>query len=134
MHTGVYFQPIAYTFPDGLQSVNGSSSTGDCQPVGCIMMPIGGSTINGCDCTCPGSSTPVAGVLTDGVIPNIDTTQRGTWTSELFVVNRNGQDSFMIGFVFSNSFLLRHVEATYFNCQIWGFGFNIYSSNVFLPF
>ena len=60
------------------------------------MMPISSTTINGCDC--PGSTTPVSGVLIDDDIPSIDTTQRGTWASRLFVVNRNGQDSFVIGF------------------------------------
>ena len=98
-------------------------------------MPIGGSAINGCDC--PGN-TPISGVLIDGVIPSIDTTQRGTWASELFVVqNRNGQDSFMIGFEFSSSFLLRHVEVVYLDCPIWGIGLsaiNVYSSHHFPTF
>ena len=51
----------------------------------CVMMPISGTTINGCDC--PGS-TPANGVLIDGDIPSIDTTQSGTWASQMFVVNR----------------------------------------------
>ena len=133
-HTGTFFQPIAYTFPDGLQSVNGSSSTGGCQPEGCVMMPIGSTTTNGCDC--PGTG-PISGVLIDGVIPSIDTTQRGTWASELFTVNGNGQDSLVIGFQFSDSFLLRQIEVTYLNCQIWGAGFlavTIHSSNIFPTF
>ena len=50
------------------------------------MMPISGN-INECDC--PGT-TPAIGVLIDDVIPSIDTTQCGTWATELFVVNRNG--------------------------------------------
>ena len=96
MHpSGAYYSPIAFTLPDGLQSVNGSSSTGGCQPESCVMMPIGGTAANGCDC--PGS-TPVSGVLIDGVIPSIDTTQRGTWARELFTANRNGQNSIRIGF------------------------------------
>ena len=88
-YVGTYFSPAAYTLPDGLQSVNGSSSTGGCQPGSCVMMPISSTTINGCDC--PGTD-PVSGVLIDGVIPSIDTTQQ-RWASELFTVNRNGQDS-----------------------------------------
>ena len=97
-------------------------------------MPIGGSAINGCDCP---TSTPVSGVLIDGVIPSIDTTRHGTWARELFVVNRNGQDSFMIGFQFSSPFLLRHVEVVYLDCPVWGFGLsaiNVYSSNSFPTF
>ena len=58
-YVGEYFTPIAFTFPDGLQSVNGSSSTGGCQPESCVMMPISGTT-NGCDC--PGT-TPASGFL-----------------------------------------------------------------------
>ena len=130
LSTGTLFQPIAYTLPDGLRSVNGSNITGGCQE-SCVMMPISGTTINGCDC--PGT-TPVSGVLIDGDIPSIDTTQRGTWASGLLVVNRNGQDSFVIGFQFFDSLLLRELEVTYFYCPIWGAGvttINVYSSFIF---
>ena len=132
-NVGTLFQPIAYTLPDGLQSANGSSATGGCQE-NCVMMPISGTTINGCDC--PGT-TPVSGVLIDGDIPSIDTTQHGTWASGLFVVNRNGQDSFVIGFEFSSYFFLGELEVTYFDCPIWGAGvnaINVYSSFVFPSF
>ena len=97
------------------------------------MMPISGTTT----CNCPGSTAPVSGVLIDGVIPSIDTTQHGTWASELFIVNRNGQDSFMIGFQFINSFFLRRVEVVYLDCQVWGTGLsavNVYSSFLFPDF
>ena len=96
-------------------------------------MPISGTSINGCDCE--GSmSIPTSGVLVDDVIPNIDTTQRGTWASELFVVNRGQQNSFTIGFQFNADFYLRRVEVTYLDCQVWGAGvstINIYSSFFF---
>ena len=134
MHTGVVFQHIAYTLPDGLQSVNGSNSTGGCQPGRCVMMPISGTAINGCDCP---TNTPVSGILIDGVIPSIDITQRGTWANELFTVNRNGQNSFMIGFQFSDPFFLRRVEVVYLDCPIWGIGLsviNVYSSHLFPTF
>ena len=130
---GTLFQPIAYTLPDGLRSVNGSNITGGCQE-SCVMMPISSTTINGCDC--PGT-TPVSGVLIDGGIPSIDTTQRGTWASGLFVVNRNGRDSFVIGFSFDSFFLLRELEVTYFDCPTWGAGvttINVYSSFIFPSF
>ena len=97
------------------------------------MMPISSTNINGCDC--PGS-TPVSGVLIDGVIPSIDTRQQG-WARELFVVNRNGQDSFMIGFVFSDIVPLAYVEIVHLDCPIWGIGIsavNVYSSYVFPTF
>ena len=133
-HTGAYISPIAYMFPDGLQSVNGSSSTGGCEKR-CVEMPYSGTAINGCDC--PGSN-PVSGVLIDGVIPSIDTTLRGTWANELFVVNTNGQDSFMIGFQLNvHDFNLRRVEVTYLDCQVWGTGtsaIEVYSSHAFPGF
>ena len=134
MYTGAYFIPAAYTLPDGLQSVNGSNSTGGCQPESCVMMPISNTNINGCDC--PGS-TPASGVLIDGVIPSIDTTQQG-WARGLFVVNRNGRDSIMIGFQFNSDLpFLRAVELTYFDCGILGTGLNtvnIHSSPTFPTF
>ena len=96
------------------------------------MMPISGSSKNGCDC--PGT-TPVSGVLIDGVIPSIDTTQHGTWASELFVVNRNGQNSFKIGFDFqTSSSYLRGIEIVLFYCPVQGFGISgvkVYSSSIF---
>ena len=64
LHDVNLYLGIHFTFPDGLQSVNGSSSTGGCQPESCIMMPISGTAIDGCDC--PGN-TPVNGTLIDGL-------------------------------------------------------------------
>ena len=100
-------------------------------------MPIGGSTINGCDC--PGN-TPVSSVLIDGVIPSIDTTQQG-WASGLFTVNRsrNGQDSIEIGFQFESdsftgSLFIRDIEIALFYCPVQGIGItgiNIYASQTF---
>ena len=134
-HTGAYMSPIAYTLPNGLQSVKGSSSTGGCEEH-CVMMPISGTTINGCDC--PGTN-PASGVLIDGDIPSIDTTQRGTWASELFVVNRTGQNFIMIGFQFQvlSDFILRRIEIAIFHCPVQGIGItgvSIYSSSVFPNF
>ena len=112
--------------------MNGSSSTGGCQPESCIMMPITHSTTDGCDC--PGN-TPVNGTLIDGVIPSIDTT-RG-WASELFTVNRNGRDSIMIGFWFLSEFSLRGIEIAAFHCPVLGIGITgvkVYFSFVFPDF
>jgi hypothetical protein len=97
------------------------------------MMPIGGAAINGCDCPV---NTPVNGTLIDGVIPSIDTTQRG-WANELFTANKNGQDSVMIGFHFLSEFYLRGVEIAIFHCPVQGIGITgvkIYSSFIFPSF
>ena len=110
--------------------MDGSSSTGGCQPESCVMMPISGTVINGCDC--PGTG-PVNGTLIDGVIPSIDTTQQG-WARELFTVNRNGQDSIMIGLQFLQFFHLRGIEIVLFYCPILEIGITgvkVYSSFLF---
>ena len=86
-------------------------------------------------CDCPGD-TPVNGVLIDGVIPSIDTT-RGTWASQLFVVNRNGRTSFNIGFQFNYPFYLRHVSVAHLDCGVWNTGFstvNVYASHTYPAF
>ena len=130
-YVGAYYSPTGYTLPDGLFSINGSSSTGGCQPESCVMTPYGGSTINGCDC--PGNFL-VSGVLIDGVIPSIDTQNGGTWASELLTVNRNGQDSIMIGFQFLSEFDLRGTEIAIFHCSVVAIGITgvkIYSSFAF---
>ena len=113
-----FFQLIAYTLPDGLRSINGSNHTGGCQE-GCVMMPLPHTTINACDC--PGTSA-VTGVLVDGNTANIDITQHGMWARELFVVNKNGQNSIMIAFQFHPPFYLRNVQVTYLDCNRWGPG------------
>ena len=93
-------------------------------------MPYAGTTINGCGCL----GNQASSVLIDGDIPSINTTQRGTWASGLFVVNTTGRTSFRIGFQFNSFFYLRHVSIAYFDCGIWNTGFlsvNVYSSQIF---
>ena len=97
------------------------------------MMPYSGTTINGCDCL---GTSPVNGTLIDGVIPSIDTTQQG-WASELFTVNRNGQNSIMIGFRFSSEYYLRTIEIAIFHCPVLGIGITgvkVYFSFIFPSF
>jgi hypothetical protein len=108
--------------------VNGSSSTGGCQPESCSE-----TTINACDCP---NNSPINGSLIDGVVPSIDATQP-RWARELFTVNRNGQDSIMIGFQFSSNFYLRRVEIVLFHCPVHGINITrvkIYSSFIFPTF
>ena len=97
------------------------------------MIPYGSSTINGCECP---ANAPVNGTLIDGVIPSIDTTQQG-WASELFTVNRNGQNPITIGFMFSSAFNLREIEIMLFHCPVLGIGITgvkVYSSFIFPAF
>ena len=79
--------------------MNGSDTFGGCTqtPQNCTV------TEGGVDvCRCPGA-TPATGVLSDGVIPTIDPiSDMNHWSSQLFTVNRNGQSSIIIGFLFSS--------------------------------
>ena len=75
-----------YTLPDGLQSMNGSSSAGGCQPEICIMMSIGKTGIKWMSLSRKHCSSPVNGVLNDVDIPSIDATQCGTWASGQFAI------------------------------------------------
>ena len=52
-------------------------------------------------------------------------------------MNRNGQDSFMVGFEFSSDFSLQGIKIVLFNCPVQGIGITgvkLYSSFVFPQF
>ena len=125
--------PTSYTRPAGLQSVNGSDTFGGCPHTSqnCTV------TDGGVDvCRCPGD-TPATGVLIDGVIPTIDVSDVNCWSKELFTVNRNEQNSAVIGFSFPSPFFLRGVELTLFNCPAWNIGastIHVYASNAYPVF
>ena len=85
-------------------------------------MPIPGTTTNACDCPGTTSGQAASGVLVDGNIHSIDTTQHGTWANGLFIVNRNRQNSIMIAFQFEGPFYLRNVQVIYLDCQQWETG------------
>jgi len=94
-----------HTLPDGLQSVNGSDHNGGCSRVTtgpiCTELDEGGTSD-----------------LTDCVIPSLGGLQ-GCWADGLFTVNRSGQSSFHIGFVFSRPVNFTRVELDLFNCPEW---------------
>ena len=48
----------------------------------------------------------ITGVLIDGMIPTIDTSQRGNWTSQLFTI----QTVYILGFRFQSHVALQEVE------------------------
>ena len=130
---GILHVPTSYTRPAGLQAVNGSDTFGGCPqtPQNCTV------TEGGVDvCRCPGV-TPATGVLIDGEIPTIDPVFDVNWSSQLFTVNRNGQSSTVIGFLFSSPFVLRGVEIKLFNCPAWSIvasTINVYGSLAFPTF
>ena len=60
--------------------MNGSDADGGC-PQECVGEASG---IRRCDCIVTAREGNITGVLIDGMIPTIDTSQRGNWASQLF--------------------------------------------------
>ena len=90
--------------------MNGSDATGGC-PQACIETI---STNTNCDCA-------INGVIIDGVVPTLDTSQRGTWATQLLTVRGNTQN-IRIGFEFQNTVMLCEVELYLFYCPSWNIG------------
>ena len=113
---GAFFPPTAYTL-NGVMSVNGSDATGGC-PQACVQT----MSINAyCDCTGTTGAETITGVIIDGVVPTLDTSQRGTWTTQLLTVRGNAQN-IRIGFRFQNTVMLREVELYLYYCPFWNIG------------
>ena len=62
--------------------MNGSDADGGC-PQECVQEASG---IRRCDCIGTSREGTITGVLIDGAIPTIDTSQRGNWATQLFTV------------------------------------------------
>ena len=110
-----------------MTSMNGSLVNGSC-PQECMEM-IRDTII--CNCTTvPDQNT--TGVLIDGVIPTINTNQRG-WARQLLTVRTGGQH-YIISFRFGSSVMLRVLELYVFHCPSWNIGtdiINIYNAQMF---
>ena len=130
---GAFFHPTAYTL-NGVMSVNGSDPTGGC-PHACVQ------SNSYCDCAGTAGVGTFTGVIIDGVVPTLDTSQRGTWATQLFTVRGNSR-TFRIGFQFQNTVMLRGVELYLFYCPSWKIGgspvgtntINIYNAILFPTF
>ena len=82
------------------------------------------------------SEGTIAGVLIDGVIPTIDTSQRGNWASQLFTVQL-GTTSYALGFRFQSRVALQEVELYVLYCPAWQIGattINVYDSLTYPSF
>ena len=79
----------------GVVSVNESDADGGC-PQECVGEASG---IRRCDCIGTASEGTITGVLIDWVMPTIDTSQRGNWASQLFIVQAS-MTSYSLGFRF----------------------------------
>ncbi len=110
---GATFRPNGYTFT-GVSSMNGSDANAGC-PIVCRMS--GGAGESFCDCT--GQLCDTTGTLIDGIIPTFDVSQKGTWASQLYTVDRTATTLYAIGFRFSSSFMLQEVELSIFLCTSW---------------
>ena len=120
---GAFLTPTAYTLP-GVMAVNGSSANGGC-PSPCVGV-VSGITTCACGTHSLLGEDAITGVLTDGVIPTIDTTERNTagdfeWAAPLFTV-RGSTDTVILGFRFPASVVLHEVELYLFHCPAWGIG------------
>ena len=100
--------------------MNGSDATGGC-PQACVQTM---STSTYCDCAGTAGTGFFTGVIIDGVVPTLDTSQRGTWATQLLTVRGNTQSTqnIRIGFQFQNAVMLREVELYLFYCLSWNIG------------
>ena len=106
-HSGDTFQPLAYTFASCMDNSNGSEVNGGC-PASCVIH----TTI----CQCSDGNT--SGLHIDGIIPDIDTSNTGSWANQLFAIC-NKQRSVSIGFQFHEPVLITSVELNLFICYEW---------------
>ena len=78
----------------------------------------------------------IAGVLFDGMIPTIDTSQRGNWASQLFTIQAS-MTSYALGFRFQSRVALQEVELYVLYCPDWRIGattINVYDSTTYPSF
>ena len=102
--------------------MNGSSANGGC-PSPCVGVVSGITT---CDCGTHSTigEEAITGVLIDGVIPTVDTSERNTageWAAPLFTV-RGSTDTVTLGFRFPASVVLHEVKLYLFHCPAWRIG------------
>ena len=82
------------------------------------------------------SEGTITGVLIDGMIPTIDTSQRGNWASQLFTVQRS-TTNYALGFRFQSRVALQEVELYVLYCPAWQIGattINVYDSTTYPTF
>ena len=82
------------------------------------------------------SEGTITGVLIDGMIPTIDTSQRGNWASQLFTI-QGSVTSYTLGFRFPSRVALQEVELYVFYCPAWQIGattINVYDSTTYPSF
>ena len=122
-YLGAFIHPTAYTLTN-VTSLNGSPVNGSC-PQECVGMVRNTRT---CDCTTVPDQNTI-GVLIDGVIPTVNTSQSG-WASQLFTVYAR-KHRYVMSIRFGSNIMLREVELYVFHCPAWNIGadtINIYNA------
>ena len=112
--------------------MNGSDADGGC-PQECVGDASG---IRRCDCMGTSREGNITGVLIDGMIPTIDTSQRGNWASQLFTVQAS-MTSYALGFRLQSRVKLQAVELYVLYCPAWQIGamtVNVYDSATYPSF
>ena len=82
------------------------------------------------------SEGTITGVLIDGMIPTIDTSQRGNWASQLFTIQAS-VSNYALGFRFQSRVALQEVELYVLYCPAWQIGattINVYDSTTYPTF
>ena len=91
-----------------MDNINGSQVNGGC-PASCVTdLP----TL----CQCSDGNT--SGLHIDGIIPDINTSNTGSWANQLFAICNNHR-IVQIGFQFRESVLITSVELNLFICYEW---------------
>ena len=112
--------------------MNGSDADGGC-PQECVGEASG---IKRCGCMGTASEGTITGVLIDGIIPTIDTSQRGNWASQLFTVQAS-MINYTLGFGLQSRVALQEVELYVLYCPAWQIGattINVYDSTTYPSF
>ena len=90
-----------------MDNINGSQVNGGCS-ASCVL----GTTL----CQCSYGNT--SGLHIDDIIPDIDTSNRGSWANQLLAICDN-QRNVQIGFQFHEPVLITSVELNLFICYQW---------------
>ena len=105
-HSGDTFHPLAYTFASCVDNPNGSQVNGGC-PASCV---------TGTICQCSDGNT--SGLHMDDIIPDIDTSNTGSWANQLFAICTHTANV-PIGFQFHEPVLITSIELNLFICYEW---------------
>ena len=117
-HSGDTFQPLAYTLASCMGNLNGSQVNGGC-PASCVIR----TTI----CQCSDGNT--SGLHIEGIIPDINTSNTGSWANQLFAICSHSTNV-PIGFQFHEPLLITSVELNLFICYEWNIPLHQYNVTI----